>query len=480
MQAMNLHPAQQDILLNLLNVQPGKAQGMSKMPQDEMSFSSMLERADKTYSTEGKNTQTIQESSPKTEAPVKKEHEPREDESVRSKHAEEHAERADSGSDVKNDGKADAFDVEKADDEIGKFMSQGENNLSEEIALADQEHACLTMPDTDVVPEDGTENASLKTPSLDAVDAEILEKENQASAAALASRIDTKPVVRTGEAAETEKAAFEDVKDADLSSEKKSAKKNVLNDGREAAELVKADAAPQAEQMLPDAGEAALAAVHAGAGSVSGNESKIEIIDERTEAEPAGLTMNTTTTLNADNSSAEMVMTLPVQAAGSDANGSLEAGYTKADFSQMLNSSVAAAKDDFVKTGSIILQDNKKGSINLILHPEELGNVKVKLELSDNQITGKIVVASKEAYEAFRQNLDDLRNAFVASGFDACGFDLAWAGAGDSNGSQGQNSADNGSGNQFGLQYFGNTYEENIPDAVPEYYAGNTHINLVA
>ncbi|MBQ0166936.1 MAG: flagellar hook-length control protein FliK [Treponema sp.] len=498
MQAMNLHSAQQDILLNLLNVQPGKAQGMSKMPQGEMSFSSMLEHADKTYSTEGKNTQKPQDASPKTEAPSKKENEPREDMSVRNGKTDERAQKTESNDEVKSEDKAQpeekdvSFDIEKADAEIDSFTVKTEDAVAvEDLVNAEDaaEKACLTMPDAEEITDAGnggtaTEKglSSINT-SADGLDASSLEDITTADKNALASHLETKPVTGTDALAETETEtdASEKVEDKELSSDKKTKKKTELSDGKEAVQLVKADdAAAKVQQTAFDAGNASLAAVQAKADGSAQQENRIEIIDERTHAEPADVALNTTTTINADGTSAEMVMTLPVQAAGSDANGSLEAGYSKADFSLMLNNSLAASKDDLVKTGSIILQDNKKGSINLILRPEEFGNVKVKLELSDNQITGKIVVASKEAYDAFKQSLEDIRNAFVASGFDACGFDLAWAGAGDSNGSQGQNSADNGSQNQFGLQYYGTTYEDNIPDSVPEYYAENTHINLVA
>lgn len=495
MQAMNLHPAQQDILLNLLNILPGKAQGMSKMPQDEMSFSSMLERADKTYSTEGKNTQKPQDASPKAEASSLKKNEPRDDSSVHSEKTDEHAGKSEKEV-VRDDAKPEektAFDIDNADTEIEKVTLKTESALSEEMVKAGEmaENECLTMPDAEeiaAVDNDAVnvqENINSSINGIQNADDDALALENAQTADknALASRLESKPVIQTASIAETAVAdnAKSDDEVKEVTSDRKTKKKDILQDGKEAAELVKADnPAANAEQKIPEADSATLAAIQTKTDISNDQKSKIEVIDERTHAESSEITLNTTTSISNDGSSAEMVMTLPVQAAGSEANGSLEAGYSKADFSQMLNNSIAATKDEFVKTGSIILQDNKKGSINLILRPEELGNVKVKLELSDNQITGKIVVASKEAFEAFKANLEDIRNAFVANGFDACGFDLAWAGAGDSNGSQGQNAADNGSQNQFGLQYYGTAYEDDIPDSVPEYYADNTHINLVA
>ncbi len=97
-------------------------------------------------------------------------------------------------------------------------------------------------------------------------------------------------------------------------------------------------------------------------------------------------------------------------------------------FGTMLSSELQSNSSELVKTGSIILRDGNQGSINLILHPEELGNVKIRLEISDNVLSGRITVASEEAYNAFKANLGSLKEAFDASGFDTAGFDLTWSG----------------------------------------------------
>lgn len=123
----------------------------------------------------------------------------------------------------------------------------------------------------------------------------------------------------------------------------------------------------------------------------------------------------------------------------------------------MLSAEINAHAGEFVKTGSIILRDNNVGSINLVLHPEELGDVKISLKLTDKIIAGHITVASQEAYNAFKSNIETLRQAFVSNGFEAAGFELSWSGS----------DTDQGDRQQQGRNlYHGLAYVESIPDAV--------------
>ena len=99
-------------------------------------------------------------------------------------------------------------------------------------------------------------------------------------------------------------------------------------------------------------------------------------------------------------------------------------------FQEALTQQLRSNAQDFVRAGQIVLRDHDSGSIRLNLHPESLGHVRINLELNDRKISGRIVVSSKEAYEAFKESLDGIRAAFADSGFDSEGFDLSWSGSG--------------------------------------------------
>ncbi len=118
-------------------------------------------------------------------------------------------------------------------------------------------------------------------------------------------------------------------------------------------------------------------------------------------------------------------------------------------FQEMLSNQIAFSAEDFVKAGNMVLRDNNSGTINLILRPESLGNVKINLELSDKILEAHITVQSKEAYEAFKQNLSSLKQAFQENGFDSARFDLNLADSAFSSGAFAQSSGKEQGGDKF-------------------------------
>lgn len=207
----------------------------------------------------------------------------------------------------------------------------------------------------------------------------------------------------------------------------------------------------------------------------------ISVIDERTVTSEGKEQGNfVTSIIQTGDNSAQMSMNLAPNAQQNiQFDGIVNQGATqKTDFSSMLSSEIQNNAYEFVKAGSMVLKDNNSGTINLILHPDELGSVKIQLELSDKLIAGKIVVATKEAYEAFNSSLNSLKEAFNASGFESSNFDLSWSG-------QESSSNQDETKNSYGFYY-----EKNLTEVVEDSYGmelvrdtimyGSSLINMMA
>lgn len=117
------------------------------------------------------------------------------------------------------------------------------------------------------------------------------------------------------------------------------------------------------------------------------------------------------------------------------ASSDQSASATGSNFQAMLANAVTQSAPEFVKAGNIILRDKDEGQIKLVLHPENLGDVKIDLQLHDKAISAKIVVATSEAFGAFKESSDALKEAFIQSGFESANFDLSFANGGSQNGS---------------------------------------------
>ena len=82
---------------------------------------------------------------------------------------------------------------------------------------------------------------------------------------------------------------------------------------------------------------------------------------------------------------------------------------------------------DIVQQASIIVRNGGEGTIRLSLKPESLGNVKIRLEMAENKITGHIIVESSEALRAFERELPVLEKAFKDSGFSETNLQMSLA-----------------------------------------------------
>ena len=131
------------------------------------------------------------------------------------------------------------------------------------------------------------------------------------------------------------------------------------------------------------------------------------------------------------------------------------AASTGSNFQAMLSNQLTNVAPEFVKAGNLVLKDNNQGTINLILHPDDLGNVKIHLSLDGKTLSGHITVATKEALQVFKDNAETLREAFIKSGFDGASFDVGMNNSGSFNQNMDFGSQDNSS-SFFAKRAYGN------------------------
>jgi len=112
---------------------------------------------------------------------------------------------------------------------------------------------------------------------------------------------------------------------------------------------------------------------------------------------------------------------------------------------------------DIVRDATVIVRNGGQGTIRLSLHPASLGDVKIRLEMAENKITGHIIVESSEALRAFERELPVLEKAFRDSGFSETNLDMSLAQDGANYGQQEQ--AQEGNYSSFAMFQAASSYE---------------------
>lgn len=79
---------------------------------------------------------------------------------------------------------------------------------------------------------------------------------------------------------------------------------------------------------------------------------------------------------------------------------------------------------DVVRQARYIFKGQNSGEISMVLKPEKLGRVRIKVNLQDNSVAGKIFVENKDVEAAFTEMLGELKEMFQDQGFDDLSVDV--------------------------------------------------------
>ncbi len=83
---------------------------------------------------------------------------------------------------------------------------------------------------------------------------------------------------------------------------------------------------------------------------------------------------------------------------------------------------------EIIKQTKMVLSDNNSGELRMVLKPESLGFVRIKLNLDDNNIVGRIIVDNNSIKEIFENNMDNLLRNFRESGFSSASLEVSVGG----------------------------------------------------
>ena len=178
----------------------------------------------------------------------------------------------------------------------------------------------------------------------------------------------------------------------------------------------------------------------------------VSVVDERTSVSPAeeqggqDFRSSLESAVPVKEGTVDLSSQIQQDIVASDSQSAAAAGST---FQEMLSQQLEANAGELVRAGNIVLRDNNSGTINLNVRPESLGTVKINLEVSDRILEAHITVHSKEAYEAFKQNLGTLRQAFQENGFESAHFTVNVADSALASGSFAGNGGHAQEGQQF-------------------------------
>jgi flagellar hook-length control protein FliK len=132
------------------------------------------------------------------------------------------------------------------------------------------------------------------------------------------------------------------------------------------------------------------------------------------------------------------------------------------------------AGSELVRATSLVLKDGG-GEIRLVLKPESLGSVRIRMNIVDNAIEGRIIVDSAAVKHVFDGSVDALRRALTAEGFQTGSLQVSVGGQNADTGGRQQQEQAPAEVRRISAQGF----ERNIP-GVENVSLGDLFVNMFA
>jgi len=164
----------------------------------------------------------------------------------------------------------------------------------------------------------------------------------------------------------------------------------------------------------------------------------VEVYDLRTETnEPKNSSTEAKTVQDTATKTVELTLHLKDGIDNKAENSKLSSTQSPSkSFQDMLTQELRNSMNgEIVRHASMVLKNGGEGLIRLNLKPESLGNVRIKLEMADNKLTGHILVESEEALRAFEKEIHSLEQAFKDGGFQGASLEVSVSADGRGSGS---------------------------------------------